>query len=66
MCIPRRKTAVSAALSEEAHSDAVHYYTSMGTEAFTKQVLAHLAPLLDTDQEIAYQEELYVKNPIGI
>ena len=58
--------AVSAALPEEAHSDTVHYYTSMGTEAFTKQVLSYLIPLLDTEQEIAYQEDLYVNKPIGI
>jgi hypothetical protein len=27
---------------EEAHSDAVHYYTPMGTEAFSKKVLESL------------------------
>ncbi len=57
---------VSMVLPEEAHSDTVHYYTSIGTEAFTKQVLTHLAPLLDTDKEIVYREELFTGNPNGI
>jgi hypothetical protein len=33
---------VSKNLPEEAHSDAVHYYTPMGTEAFSKKVLESL------------------------
>ena len=32
--------AVFASLPEEAHSDPVHYYTPMGTEAFTNQLLS--------------------------
>lgn len=58
--------AVSARLPEEAHSDTVHYYTPMGTEAFTKQVLDCLLPLLDTDREVTYQQVLYGDDPIGI
>lgn len=57
---------VSAGLPDEAHSDTVHYYTPMGTEAFTRQVLSCIAPLLDTDREIIYQEALYQDKPIGI
>ena len=58
--------AVSVTLPEEAHSDAVHYYTSMGTEAFTRQVLSAVAPALGIEEPIEYREELYVKKPIGI
>lgn len=58
--------AVSASLPEEAHSDTVHYYTSLGTEAFTKQVLSHLAPLLGLQEEIPYREVLHTNKPIGI
>ena len=58
--------AVSASLPEEAHSDAVHYYTSMGTEAYTKAVLSRLIPALEIDDEITYKEELYIKAPVGI
>ncbi len=38
--------ALSASLPEEAHSDPVHYYTPMGTEAFTNQVLSYVLPAL--------------------
>ena len=58
--------AVSATLPAEAHSDPVHYYTPAGTEAFTKQVLACVAPALGIDEPIEYREELYVNKPIGI
>ena len=57
---------LSAKLGEAAHSDPVHYYTSAGTEAFTNQVLSHIAPLLGIDEEIVYQEKLYTDEPIGI
>jgi len=40
---------VSKTLPEEAHSDAVHYYTDMGTEAFSKQVLYYVTKALDLD-----------------
>ena len=58
--------AVSAALPEEAHSDAVHYYTPMGTEAFANQVLAYTAPALGLAEVPEYKEELYTDAPIGI
>jgi len=57
--------AVSAALPEEAHSDAVHYYTPLGTEAFTNQVLSCIVPLLGITDEITYKEELHTDAPIG-
>lgn len=57
---------VSASLPEEAHSDPVHYYTPMGTEAFTNQVLSCLAPALGLDTLPAYKEALYTDRPIGI
>ena len=58
--------AVSAALPEEAHSDAVHYYTPMGTEAFANRVLACVSPALGLDEVPEYREELYTDVPIGI
>ena len=58
--------AVSAALGAEAHSDAVHYYTPMGTKAFTEQVLSHLLAALDIDEKIEYREEMYTDKPVGI
>ena len=58
--------AVSAALPEEAHSDAVHYYTPMGTEAFANRVLACVSPALGLDEVPEYREELYTDAPIGI
>lgn len=38
--------AISVTLPEEAHSDPMHYYTSMGTKAFTEQVLSYIVPAL--------------------
>ena len=58
--------AVSATLPDEAHSDPVHYYTPMGTEAFTNAVLSHILPSLEITEEIVYKEELYTDKPIGI
>ncbi len=58
--------AVSAALPEEAHSDPVHYYTPMGTEVLTNQVLSYLAPALGLDSVPKYKEALYTDRPIGI
>ena len=58
--------AASAALPEEAHSDAVHYYTPMGTKNFTEQVLSYLLPALGVDEKVEYKEELYTDKPIGI
>ena len=58
--------ALSAALPEEAHSDAVHYYTPEGTEAFTNQVLSFVAPELGINEALEYREEMYTDKPIGI
>jgi len=58
--------ALSKSLPEEAHSDAVHYYTPMGTKAFTLQVLSHLKPLLGITEEFEYKEEMYTAKPHGI
>ena len=57
---------LSASLPEEAHSDAVHYYTPMGTEAFTNKVLSVVAPELGIDEAIEYREEMYTDKPVGI
>ncbi len=57
---------VSASLPDEAHSDAVHYYTPIGTKAFANEVLSNLLPLLNIKEEITYKEELYTDKPIGI
>lgn len=38
--------AVSKTLPEEAHSDAVHYYTDIGTQAYSKQVLSYIEAAL--------------------
>ena len=58
--------AVSIKLPEEAHSDPVHYYTSIGTKAFAEQVLSYIIPALGIEEELEYKEEIYVKEPIGI
>ena len=58
--------AVSASLPESAHSDAVHYYTHAGTEAFTNQVLACLAEPLGLETIPTYCENLHTDKPIGI
>ena len=57
---------VSVQLPVEAHSDPVHYYTSAGTKAFTKQVLSYLALPLGVAEEIPYREVVHTANPIGI
>ena len=58
--------AVSAALPPEAHSDATHYYTPMGTEAFANQVLSCIVPALELSEKITYKEALYTDKPVGI
>jgi hypothetical protein len=58
--------ALSKALPEEAHSDAVHYYTSIGTEAFTKQVLIYLSDALELSEVPKYKEVVNTDSPIGI
>ena len=58
--------AVSASLPDEAHSDPVHYYTPIGTEAFTNQVLSCLADALGLEECPNYREEIHGDKPIGI
>lgn len=58
--------AASAALPEEAHSDPVHYYTPVGTEAFAKQVLAYLAEAAGWEEVPQYREVIHCDLPIGI
>ena len=58
--------ALSVTLPEEVHSDAVHYYTPMGTEAFTNQVLSFVVPALGIEGKLEYKEEMYTAKPIGI
>lgn len=58
--------AVSVSLPPEAHSDPVHYYTSIGTEAFTRQVLSCIVPALGMGSTPEYREVIYSKDPIGI
>lgn len=57
---------LSASLSEEAHSDAVHYYTPAGTKAFTNQVLSVVSRELGINEELEYCEEMYTDEPVGI
>ena len=57
---------VSTSLPEEAHSDPVHYYTTMGTKAFADQVLSYVVPALGITEKITYKEALYTDKPIGI
>ncbi|MEE0808468.1 MAG: SGNH/GDSL hydrolase family protein [Acutalibacteraceae bacterium] len=58
--------ALSLTLPEDAHSDAVHYYTTTGTEAFANQVLSYLAEALELESVPEYKEALYTEKPIGI
>ena len=58
--------AISVTLPEEARSDPVHYYTSVGTKAFTEKVLSYIVPALGIEEELEYKEEIYIKEPIGI
>ncbi len=57
--------ALSATLPPEAHSDFTHYYTPMGTEAFTNQVLCHIGKALDLKEIPEYKEDLYTDEPVG-
>lgn len=57
---------VSAGLPEGSHSDPVHYYTPVGTEAFTKQVLAYLTEAAGWDEVPQYREVIHCDSPIGI
>ena len=58
--------AISTSLTEDAHSDPVHYYTASGTKAFTNHVLSCVVPALEIKEEITYKEALYTDAPIGI
>ena len=58
--------ALSKSLPEEAHSDSVHYYTPLGTQVFTNQVLSMVLPELDIHEELEYREEMYTDKPVGI
>lgn len=58
--------AFSKTLPEEAHSDAVHYYTPIGTEAFTKQVLSVVCNALDIEVPAEYVEDMFTDEPEGI
>ncbi len=58
--------ALSTSLDLEAHSDAVHYYTPMGTEAFTNKVLSYVLPALGITEKLEYREEMYTDKPVGI
>lgn len=58
--------ALSATLPKETHSDAVHYYTPAGTEAFTNQVLSFVLTELGINEKLEYHEEMYTDKPIGI
>ena len=57
---------LSTTLPEEAHSDPVHYYTPMGTEAFTNKVLSYVLPALDIQEKMEYREEMHTAKPVGI
>ncbi len=57
---------LSLTLPESAHSDPVHYYTPLGTETMTNQVLYYIAPALDLSEIPEYKEDLYTDKPIGI
>lgn len=57
---------LSTSLPIEAHSDSVHYYTTMGTEAFTNRVLSYVLPELGIDEKLEYREDMYTDKPVGI
>ena len=56
---------VAVSLPAEAHSDAVHYYTPIGTEAFANKVLLQLSDVLGLEKVPEYKEALYTDKPIG-
>ena len=56
---------LSTTLPENAHSDPVHYYTNIGTKAYTNQVLQYLCKALGIEQ-VDYVEKLYEDKPVGI
>ena len=56
---------VSTELPEGAHSDSVHFYTDVGTKAFTDKVLDYVCTALDIEK-VTYVEDLYKDKPIGV
>ena len=56
---------LSLTLPDEAHSDAVHYYTKMGTEVFAKQVLKYISEALELDATPEYKEVMHIGQPVG-
>ena len=57
--------ALSQTLPREAHSDPVHFYTKLGTEAFSKQVLKCLSQVLELEEVPTYKEVMYEDEPVG-
>lgn len=57
---------LSVTLPNDAHSDATHYYTPKGTEAFTNKVLSMVVPALGINENIEYREDMYTDKPIGV
>ena len=57
---------LSKSLPEESHSDPVHYYTPLGTQEFTNQVLSFLTNALGIEEKLEYREDMYTDKPIGI
>lgn len=57
--------ALSVKLPPEAHSDAVHYYTGIGTQTFTDAVINCITKTLDITDDMQYSEDLYTDKPIG-
>ena len=41
------------------------YYTQIGTEKFTDQVVSHIASVLEIEHVPSYKEVLYTDKPIG-
>ncbi len=56
---------ISVKLPLEAHSDAVHYYTPIGTKAFTNSVVSHILAALGLKDNVNYKEEIHKDKPIG-
>lgn len=56
---------VSRGFPDEARTDTVHFNTPMATEAFTRQVLGCLSPILGLESIPDYREDLYIGAPDG-
>lgn len=57
--------AVSKTLPDHARTDTVHFNTPGATEAFTRQILSCLMPVLGLDRVPDYREDLYIGAPDG-